>query len=120
MQSRAFFSLIGAGCLAFAAACSDDALLPCPSDIRTTVSISKASLRVGETATATTTALICGGTQSAVYEWRYRVEDTTVARVDSISGLITARTIGSTRLFARRATTPDFSTEGIATIDVVQ
>lgn len=101
-------------------ACSDEALLPCPADIQTTVSINKASLRVGETAAATTSALICGGTKTAVYEWRYRVEDTTVARVDSISGLITARAVGSTRLFTRRVATPDFYTEGFATIDVAQ
>ena len=67
----------------------------CPSDLRLHVSPAERTIAVGESFTATAEALGCGGTRRLSEAWVWRVADTAVVRVDSLSGRITGRAPGS-------------------------
>lgn len=56
------------------------------------------SLRVGDAFTPVAAAFTCGGAQLLAEVWVWKTADSTVASVDSLSGRITARSAGTTRV----------------------
>ena len=75
----------------------------CSDDLLTRVDPRSRTLRVGESYMAGASAWGCRGTKRLSDEWRYFVVDTTVARVDSLTGRVTARAVGATDVGARGA-----------------
>ena len=76
----------------------------CTDDLITRVDPRERSVRVGAGYAATASAWSCGGTRRLADEWRYYAVDTTVVRVDSLSGQVTGRAAGSTEIRARGQT----------------
>lgn len=91
---------------AAAAACSraDDTPTVCPSDLRFVTTPTTRTVRSGESFVAQAQAFGCAGTKLLDEIFVWRSDDSTIARVDSVSGLITGRSPGSTlvRAFGRR------------------
>jgi hypothetical protein len=75
----------------------------CSDDLLTRVDPRSRTLRVGESYAAAASAWGCRGTKRRSDEWRYFAVDTTVARVDSLTGRVTARAVGTTDVGARGA-----------------
>jgi hypothetical protein len=75
----------------------------CSDDLLTRVDPRARTLRVGEGYTAAASAWGCRGTKQLSDEWRYFAVDTTIARVDSLTGRVTARAVGTTDVGARGA-----------------
>lgn len=73
----------------------------CSDDLYSRVDPRAQALRVGESYVAAASAWGCGQTKRLTDEWRYFVLDTAVARVDSVTGRVTARAPGSTDVGAR-------------------
>ena len=98
------------------AACGEDPILVCTMELKPGIASAPAAVRVGETATIRAQATSCGGTVIVPMTWRYSVEDSTVARIDSVSGLLTARAAGATRVRAggRFPDRPDTTTVIVA------
>src|SRR5688572_4225135 len=83
-------------------ACDPASLLRgCSDDLVMRVDPRSRTLSVGESYTAAASAWGCGGTRRLSDEWRYFAVDTTVARVDSVTGRVTARGVGTTDVGAR-------------------
>lgn len=81
-------------------ACGEDPILVCTMELKPGIASAPATVRVGETATIRAQATSCGGTVIVPMTWRYSVEDSVVARIDSMSGLLTAKAAGATRVRA--------------------
>ncbi len=94
-QSYAVLSLAAVSLLG---GCDADTPTFCPGDLRWEVSPTSASLSVGDTVTATAEALGCGGTQRLEEDMRWTSRDSTIARVDSITGTIRAQSVGQTEI----------------------
>jgi hypothetical protein len=94
-----------ASCVLLFAACSPGSIFGGCSDddLLTRVDPHSWTLRVGESYTAAASAWGCGGAKRLSDEWRYYAIDTTVVRVDSLTGRVTARAIGTTDVGARGA-----------------
>jgi hypothetical protein len=75
----------------------------CTDDLRTRVDPPSRSLTVGESYVGVASAWGCSGSKRLSDKWRYFVVDTTVARVDSVTGRVTARAPGVTDVGARGA-----------------
>ena len=73
----------------------------CSDDLYTRVDPPTRDLRVGETYVAVASAWGCGQTKRLTDEWRYFAVDTAVARVDSLTGRVTALAAGTTDIGAR-------------------
>ena len=85
-----------------AAACDPATLLgSCGDDLLSRVDPRSRALRVGESYVAVASAWGCGGTKRLTDEWRYFAVDTTVLRVDALTGRVTARAPGATDVGAR-------------------
>lgn len=84
---------------AFAACSSSPVSTVCPSDLRFEVTPSTRTVRIGEQFTAQVTAFGCAGTERLSDTWIWSAVDTTVVRVDSLSGTIGGRAVGSTLVF---------------------
>jgi hypothetical protein len=83
------------------AACDATRLFGCGDDLVARVDPRSRVLRVGQSYVAAASAWGCGGRKRLTDEWRYFVVDTTVARVDSVTGRVTARSPGTTGVGAR-------------------
>ena len=81
-------------------ACGEDPILVCTMELKPGILPAPATLKVGETTTIRAQATSCGGAEIVPMTWRYGVEDSTVARIDSVSGLLSARAAGATRVRA--------------------
>ena len=90
--------LLGAGLLV-ASACRDDEVTVCTVELRVSFPSARTTLRVGDTTTIRAQATTCG-TQIVPMSWKYSVGDTTIAKIDSLSGLLTARAGGATSVRA--------------------
>ena len=85
-------------------ACSIFGPRACTDELVTQVDPRTRTVQVGATYTATASAWTCGGKERLPDEWRYYAEDSTIARVDSITGRVTARAAGATAIRARGRT----------------
>ena len=93
-----------AACVALLAACDPASIFGgCSDDLLTRVDPRNRTLRVGESYVAGASAWGCRGTKRLSDEWRYFVIDTTIARVDSLTGRVTGRAVGATDVGARGA-----------------
>ena len=86
--------LLGTG-VALALGCSATEPV-CPADLERRVTPATASLAVGERRTVQGQFLGCGGTERLTDVIRWSVADSTVARVDAVTGEVTARAVGTT------------------------
>ena len=85
-----------------AAGCDPATLLgACGDDLVSRVDPRSRALRVGESYVAAASAWGCGGTKRLTDEWRYFAVDTTVVRVDAVTGRVTALAPGATDVGAR-------------------
>ena len=101
-MTRYVLPLSLASCLLVLAACDPAAIFGgCSDDLLTRVEPRTRTLRVGESYTAAASAWGCGGTKLLSDNWRYFAVDTTIARVDSLTGRVTARAVGTTDVGAR-------------------
>ena len=101
-MTRHRLSLAVVACVSLLAGCDPASIFGgCSDDLLTRVEPSSRTLHVGETFTAAASAWGCGGTKVLSDEWRYFVVDTTIARVDSLTGRVTARAVGTTAVGAR-------------------
>ena len=92
------------GAVSLIAACDMVGILGgCTDDLLSRVDPRNRTLRVGESYVATASAWGCGGTKRLADEWEFFVADTTIARVDSRTGRVTARSVGATDVGARGA-----------------
>lgn len=94
---------LASGCVLLGvASCSSIAGLGgCSDDLTTRVEPSARAVRVGESYGVAASAWGCRGTKRLSDDWRYAVGDTAVARVDSVSGRVTARAARQTDVRAR-------------------
>lgn len=90
--------LLALGAIA-SGACSDDEVTVCTIELRVSFPSARTTLRVGDTTTIRAQATTCG-TKVVPMSWKYSVGDTTIARIDSLSGLLTARASGATSVRA--------------------
>jgi hypothetical protein len=91
-------------CVALLAACDPASIFGgCTDDLFTRVDPRSRTLRVGESYVAAASAWGCRGTKRLSDDWRYFVVDTTIARVDSLTGRVTAESVGATDVGARGA-----------------
>lgn len=88
------------------AACEKDVVGVCEVSINFQTYVLRPSLRVGDTTTMRSSATTCDGHRQIMTSWRYTAANPTIARVDSVSGLITALAAGSTFINARRMEIP--------------
>ena len=88
--------LIVIGCVLLLVACDPASIFgQCSDDLLARVDPPNRTLKVGEAYTAAASAWGCRGTKRLSDEWRYFAVDTTVARVDSLTGRVTARAVQS-------------------------
>lgn len=88
----------------------------CTQDLRTQVEPRNRTVRVGESYTAAASAWGCSGTRLLSDEWRYFAVDTAIARVDSVTGRVTARAVGTTDVGARGTRYGDASNRSRVTV----
>lgn len=93
-----------AGGILLIAACDPTSIFGgCTDDLLTRVDPRSRTLRVGESYVAAASAWGCRGTKRLSDEWQYFAGDTTIAQVDSLTGRVTARAVGTTHVGARGA-----------------
>ena len=95
--------LLALAALAVVTMCSSCTLLTtdCASDLRITPEPADTSLVVGQRFTADVHLYECHGQKELNAVLRWSAEDSTVVRVDSISGVVTARAPGRSTIFAQ-------------------
>ncbi|WP_156798955.1 Ig-like domain-containing protein [Gemmatimonas aurantiaca] len=88
------------------ASCRDTPISVCTAELTVVVESSRQTLRVGDTTTASASATTCGGTRPVHYVWRYSSSDSTIARIDSVTGLVRAAGLGNATIRAERNAIP--------------
>jgi len=83
----AVFTLAGSACLHPTG---------CDADLRISYSPVDTTLRIGQSFRPNVRLTTCGGTEQVTEALRYAADDTTIVRVDSLSGTMTARGVGHT------------------------
>lgn len=82
-------------CATFTLACTQNSAEPCDMAIAVRVQSSRETLRVGDTTTLRASATTCVGRETPTYTWRYSVNDSSIARINASTGLLTSRTAGT-------------------------
>jgi hypothetical protein len=101
-MTRYLRPLASISCVLVLAACDPTAIFGgCDDDLLTRVDPRNRMLRVGDSYVAAASAWGCGGTKRLSDDWQYFVVDTTIAVVDSRTGRVTARAVGTTDVGAR-------------------
>ncbi|HCT55907.1 MAG TPA: hypothetical protein DGD08_01700 [Gemmatimonas aurantiaca] len=90
--------LLAIGTIA-SSACSDNEVTVCTTELRVSFPSARTTLRAGDTTTIRAQATTCG-TRVVPMSWQYSVGDTAIAKIDSLSGLLTARASGTTSVRA--------------------
>ena len=104
------------GAISLLGACDTGILGVCTDELLSRVDPRSRTLRVGESYVATASAWTCGGTKRLSDEWEFFVADTTIARVDSRTGRVTARSVGATEVGARGARYGDAANRSRVTV----
>jgi hypothetical protein len=88
--------------LTLAISCRASDVVVCPADPpRVRITPDALSLAVGQSSSPRARAFVCGGTQEVAWIGRWRSADSAIARIDTLTGLVTARARGTTVVYGQ-------------------